>query len=219
MKRIAMIGLALALAGCATGPKPRMSADALIPLVKEYAFRDEPTLDASTQFKVEERRVDGLQEEMGIQLFSASYLSNGNRFDERYFIYHNGTLTPFACSIGGFGLMSTVVSDGALYYTYSWGSGIHRSQIGRLSIEGDRIEIVESGGYIGTDLFVSKGDNEIVVKRRCFEPKPLGSLQVVGTVKRKGSSLVIVDAAGAEVSSNFAFAKQQPEPATNPAGE
>ena len=201
MDRLVTIVLMLALAGCATDAESRMTAEALMPLVREHAFSEKPKLNPSIQFKIKEYRVEGLHEALKIQLFLARYMSpDGQQFNERLLLYHDRKLIPFASTVGGFGLMSAVVSEDALYYTYSWGSGQHRSHIGYLSLNGDKIEILESGGYMSTDLFVRKVEDGILVEAGRFDGfNSWESAEEVGWVKRPVSSLAIVDAMGAEV--------------------
>ncbi len=55
MSQMMIIFLMLVLAGCATDTEPKMTAEALIPLVGEHAFREKPELDPLVQFKVEGR--------------------------------------------------------------------------------------------------------------------------------------------------------------------
>lgn len=208
------IFLMLGLAGCAMETKPRMSTEALAPLVREYAFREKPNLNPSTQFKIEEYRVEGLEEALKIQLFLVRYMSHDSRqFNEGLLIYRDGKLMPFASTFGGQGLMSAVVSEDVLYYTYSFGSGMHRSHVGLLSIDGEKMRILESGGSLSTDLFVRKVEGGIQVEAGRFDGfnswKPA---RRIGWAKSKASSLAIVDAAGAEVPPHFPITKKGIQP-------
>jgi len=201
MSKLTTILLALALAGCATDAERGISVEAMAPLVREYAFRDKPTLRSDTQFRIEEYELPGLWRDLRVQLFLARYMSpDGGQFNERLLIYHDGEVTPFASALGGHGLMSAVVMDGDLYYTYSDGSGRHWSHVGRLSIDGEEIRILESGGYLFVDLFVRSVDGRIQVEAGKFAR--FNSWKVerqVGWLKSEESSLAIVDATGAEI--------------------
>ena len=129
--------------------------------------------------------------------------TDGTQFNERLLIYCDGQVTPFANSFGGHGLVSAVVVDDSLYYTDSYGSGREFSQIGRVSLEGRKIRIVESAVYDitavpGADLFVKEVDGRIRVevgKFVAFNSWKEG--RQVGWVTSEGSSLRIVDAHGA----------------------
>ena len=141
---------ALLCAGVVIGfCQPRKIAIAdLGPLVRDYAFQQDPKLNPLVQFDLKEIDVSGLWNTLHIQLFLARYLgTGGTQFNERLLICCDGQLTPFANSFGGHGLVSAVVVDDSLYYTDSYGSGREFSQIGRVSLDGRRIRIVESAVY------------------------------------------------------------------------
>jgi hypothetical protein len=80
-------------------------------------------------------------------------------------LYHRGKISPLGHSFGGFGLMSGVVCKEAFYYTYSFGSGVHRSQIGKLQVVDGQLKRWDSGGFEdndGVDLFVDKVDENSI---------------------------------------------------------
>lgn len=205
MKRLIVAFAGVVVSGCVSNGGVLGNADSLKERVSEYAFRENPGLNRSTQFDIENYQVEGLEEELHLGLYRVIYRSSDAvPFNERYFVVDNKTLTPLASSFGGHGLMSAAVDNGALYYSYSFGSGIHRSHIGRLSIDGDDVHIVETGGYSATNLFVSKGSDGIEVESGLFSGFNLWeSSEVVGTVKHEPSSLVIIDAVGAEIPPMF----------------
>jgi hypothetical protein len=202
--------LMLAFAGCVTDTEQKTTVEELAPLVREYAFRENPKLNPQTQFKIEEHEVHGLWHALRVRLFLARYLSDaGEQFNESLLFYHDGKVTPFASAFGGYGLMSAVVMDGNLYYTYSFGSGIHRSHIGRLSMDARDIRIIVSGGYSATDLFVRNVDGRIRVESGKFTGfNSWKAERQVGWLKAKESSLAIVDATGAEVPPQFGILKE-----------
>ncbi len=176
------------------------------PLVRDYAFQQDPKLNPPAQFDLKEIDVPGLWNTLHIQLFLARYLApDGTQFNERLLIYCDGQVTPFGNSLGGHGLVSAVVVDDSLYYTDSYGSGREFSQIGRVSLDGRKIRIVESAVYDitavpGADLFVKEVNGRIQVevgKFVAFNSWKEG--RQVGWVTSEGSSLRIVDAKGAEV--------------------
>jgi len=125
-------------------------------LVRTFAFASSPNLDTNSDFKIHKMEVKGLWEELKIEIFNVDYLStNGKWFNGYVGIYHNGKITPIAPTFGGHGLMSGLISNGDFYYTYSCGSGMHRSHVAKLRITNDKPEIFESGGFQEEDLFVS----------------------------------------------------------------
>lgn len=188
-----------------TGKK--MTVETVAPLVREYAFREKPKLDPETQFKIEEYEVQGLWQDLKMQLFLVRYGPNvaDRRFAGEWIaLYHDGKVTSFASAFGGPGLMSAFVMDSNLYYSYCFGSGIHRSHIGRLSKDGREIRIVESGGYASTHLFVRNVAGRIQVEAGTFAGfNSWKAERHVGWLKIKESSLAIVDTTGAEIPTQF----------------
>jgi hypothetical protein len=178
-----------------------MTVETVAPLVREYAFREKPTLNSETQFKIEEYEVQGLWQDLKMQLFLVRYGPNAG---EWIALYHDGKVTPFASAFGGPGLMSAFVMNSNLYYTYCFGSGILRSHIGRLSLDGREIRIVESGVYQSTQLFVRNVGGRIQVEAGNFAGfNSWKAERQVGWLKIKESSLAIVDTTGAEIATQF----------------
>jgi hypothetical protein len=139
-------------------------------LIREDAFRQKPRLDKSTEFGIREFAIEGLSESLGIRIFHADYLGpDGVPFNECIFIYHHGQAHPFACAFGGYGLMSGVVVDATLYYTYSWGSGIHRSHVGQLRVAGGQLVIHESEPFQFRDVFVRGSGGQVAVEVRRYK--------------------------------------------------
>ena len=195
----------LVIAGCTTSKESWISPKNLAPLVREQAFLAQPDLNPATIFKVEEYDVKNLWENLGVQLLLVRYMSaKGEPFNETLMAYHDRKLTPFGHAAGGHGLMSTVMVGKHLYYTFSWGSGLHRSQIGRLSVDGAGLAINESGGFENVDLFVRKDGDGIRVEAGRFvgfnswEPG-----RTFGWLRTKGSFLAVIDDAGNEIVSRF----------------
>ena len=100
--------------------------------------------------------------------------------------------------------MSAVMVGDELYYTFSWGSGIHRSQIGRLSADGAGLTINESGGYEDVDLFVHKADNRVQVEEgRFIDFNSWESGRTFGWLRTQGLSFTVIDNAGNKIVSRF----------------
>ena len=199
-----------ALAGCAADAEQRVSVADVAPLVREYAFEAKPTLNPETQFEIEEYDVPGMWRDLRVQLFLARYVSpGGGQFNESLLAYHDGELTPFACTFGGHGLMSAVMMDGDLYYTDSCGLGRHLSSLGRLSRDPGTIAILRSGRYLSVGLFVRNVDGRIQVETGRFVG--FNSWQAgepVGWLKADESSLAVIDATGKELSPDFGMKRE-----------
>jgi hypothetical protein len=126
-------------------------------LARELAFSEYPDLrtyvHVPADFRVRNLEIKGLWEEMNVQLFGIEALGESALLG----IYHNGEMTSLGPDIGGSGLMSGLIQNGEFYCTYSWGSGIHRSHVVKLRVEKGRLRRWDSGGYVGNDVFVSRG--------------------------------------------------------------
>jgi hypothetical protein len=103
--------------------------------------------------------------------------------------------------------MSGFVLKRTFYYSYMWGSGIQRSQIGCFSANGDSLAFLETGGYTFLDLFVSNcaGDSICVVTGYY---QSFNSWTVVKDNKWRaiivnGTRLAIIDSTGKEVPPNI----------------
>jgi hypothetical protein len=182
--------------------EPRMTVETIVPLVREYAFRDRPALAQGVQFKIEELVVRDLWNTLKVQLFLVHYISlDGQNFDEKSLMYYDGKLTPFGAAFGGYGPMSGVLADKCFYYTWSCGSGRrHRSYVGRLAIEAGQVRILESPAFMDADLFIKSRDGSVQVESGEFLAfNSWKAKGVVGTVKTQGSGLAIVDAKGTPV--------------------
>jgi hypothetical protein len=77
-------------------------------------------------------------------------------------------------------------------YTHSWGSGLHRSVIGRMTISKGKILKIESVGFAFADLFVRWVDNEIQVEKGTFVEFNSWSGDRIGRIKINGSSLILM---------------------------
>jgi len=154
----ALVGIVLCVHACAS---QRLELDSIATLIREYSSLQNPDLNPDCQLSVTEYAVQGLWDSLGVQIVKARYLGeDSTQFNEHEFICLNGAVRPFASTFGGYGLMSGLVFRKVFYYTFSWGSGIHRSHAGCFFLDHDSLVIVQSGGYFWMDLFVSKTAGE-----------------------------------------------------------
>ena len=198
----AMLAFALAsVLACHTafGQRPASPAE-LKTLVKNYALRNNPELKSDTRFAIEEYAIDGLKA-LDAQIILARYLApDGSQFNEALLIYHDGKLTPFASAHGGHGLMSAVVSGGKLYYTYSFGSGRHRSHLGQLSIVGGKLVFAESGPLLYQDFFVKQDGARLRLEKGEFEKfNAWKAGRKIGEIAAKESGFAVLNDAGKEI--------------------
>jgi hypothetical protein len=170
-------------------------------LVSEWAFNENPDLNPTASFDVLEYDVPDLWETLRVQLFYADYVStDGQRFNSGLWAYYQGELYSFGVTVGGHGLMSGVLQGQAFYYSYSWGSGIHRSVLGKLTIGDGQPEFVESGGFTERDLFLELVEDEIQVEQGTYRGyNDWTASTPFGTLVDQGSELGVVDAEGSEI--------------------
>jgi hypothetical protein len=113
-------------------------------------------MNPEVEFSLTEIPVDGLWHALGIQIFTTVGTVRGQSVPRDPIIWCDGRIYPFVNSVGGWGLMSAVVVGDKLYYSYSFGSGIHRSHVGRLVLK-DRIPAcTDSEARMHGDLFVER---------------------------------------------------------------
>ena len=170
-KHLLLALVLLHLISCASTPNAPVTPEKFHGIASAHVLAQNPDLAPSTFFKVKEFEVDGLWEAMSLQLFVVGCMTSPTdewTFREDLFIYHRGEVIPFAIHFGGFGLTSASVHDGDLFYTYSWGSGIHRSHIGRVSLKSGQLEISDSGGFIDYELFIDSSNTVYDAKFKDF---------------------------------------------------
>ena len=192
----------MALAEGGAQERVKLDSDSLEALARERAFKAKPELNPETEFQIYEFEIDGLWDEMGIQLISAAYLVDGQQFNEALYIARDGSLSPFASTFGGFGFMSAVLSGGDVYYSYSWGSGIHRSCMGRIALdEKGKLQITETEEFLFTDLFLRSVDGGVRVETGGYDAfNSWQEGQPVGWLEYRKRRLVLVDDDGGEIS-------------------
>ena len=186
---------------CDDSADRRISIREATALVSEWAFNENPDLNPTASFDVLEYDVPDLWETLRVQLFYADYVStDGQRFNSGLWAYYQGELYSFGVTVGGHGLMSGVLQGQAFYYSYSWGSGIHRSVLGKLTIGDGQPEFVESGGFTQRDLFLELVEDEIQVEQGTYRGYDDWTASTpFGTLVDQGSELVVVDSEGNEI--------------------
>jgi hypothetical protein len=196
--------LTLALLGRAEdAPK----AEQLERLVRDFAFASTPNLNTNTLFQIRKLDVSGLWESMRLEVFDVAYtLKDVEWFNGFVGLYSRGKVSVLAPNVGGYGLMSGLMHDGEFYYTYSWGSGIHRSHVAKLARSGGELRFSVSGGFQDRDLFVAAGsDSKVHVflgEFKSFNHYERG--KDVGTVaEQSASGLEILDAHQTVLAPNF----------------
>jgi len=168
------------------------------PLARQVVIGSIPTHEPKTKLIIKEIQVPDLWEQMHIQIFNVQYKGFP---DSQQLLYADGKFSRFVQSFGGYGLMSAVVSDKTLFYTYSWGSGIHRSHVGRFHIEESKQIRQESDAFTFQDIFIkrnSEGVLELVNGKFMSvniwsDSKPIGHIDL-----SEKTRLRIIDSTGKE---------------------
>ena len=136
-------------------------------MVRAQIFEDKPTMNRSIETPLIELTTDEVSRRLGVQVFQ---VTEGVRACASYLVF-GGRAHLLCGGIGGHGIQSMCVtdldSDGApeLTYTYSWGSGIHRSLVGVVCIDDGRLLREEAPLAFVGDLFVRKeSDSRVLVE-------------------------------------------------------
>ncbi len=175
-------------------------------LVREFAFSSKPNLNTNTEFSISRFDVKDLWEAMQVEVLDIQYMIHGQSFNGFVGLYHDGKIILLAPNFGGYGLMSGMVSKGEFYYTYSFGSGIHRSHVAKLQVHDGRLKHWDSDGFQATDLFVSGGsDGKVHVLSGKFNYfNHWETAKDIGTIAEGNSPTIqIIDPNGKVVVSTF----------------
>ncbi len=168
---LAMAGAAvLLLAGCVKSPLPlsnqtRISVEDFARMFVDY-LKDTsaPQTDIAGDFA--DITPDAVFEETGCQIFkdSATYES---------YLLSDGEVTPVATGFGGFGITDILPCDldengqTDILYAYSWGSGLHRSQLSVYNLT-DKAETTLDYVNLNNDMLLEEENGTINVYSAVF---------------------------------------------------
>ncbi len=114
------------------------SLDELRRRVREAIFASTPTMNPEAVFPIRELTTDAVWEQLGAQLVQ---VTEGPR-QYQGFVIRGSRVERIGVAVGGFGLVSFCVADISgdgqpdLAYSFSWGSGIHRSRVAYADLTG-----------------------------------------------------------------------------------
>lgn len=212
MKNLWLIfAMGVMVAGCAL-QEARFVEDGLMPPLAEIerVYRQ----SENETGRICRVQIDGLWEKLKIAAFQINS-SEHPSYAAAVGFYYDGKI-EWVPSFGGYGFMSGVVIGDGFYYTYSWGSGIHRSHVAMIRRVNGKLEHWDSGGFTdwngdlgwhtAWDLFVIHG----------AEGKPtvlVGSIEhfdiwtnamVIGTIHEAGDhTLQLIDGEDREIKPFF----------------
>jgi len=168
---ILVICLGLSASACGKAPAPevepvRLSVEEARTLIREELLEEEPDLDL--EITLEERTPDDLWQRMGAQLFLSGGPFAEVRSAETYAVA-DGQVDRLGIAFGGHGVTSTEIADlnqdgePELLYTYSWGSGLHRSHVAvYMPRHPDERTIDADLVYLNGDMLLEKVDDQTV---------------------------------------------------------
>lgn len=151
-------------------PAGSSNASQIAQSVRAFAFASNPQLNPLTRFDIRLEPIRGLWEALQIQVAEVWCGLEGQQVNPFACVIYHGAVKVLGSSFGGYGLMSGLLQGEGFYFTYSWGSGIHRSHLGKLQIVNGEVKLWDTGGFNSLDLFFSRRVNgEIVVEAGRYE--------------------------------------------------
>jgi hypothetical protein len=125
----------------------------------EYVFQVKPTMNPEARFPLREEKAEGLFDKLGCQLFKVT----DGVWECASLLVGHGKVWKLGEYFGGSGVMSACLADldgdgrEELVYSYSFGSGIHRSHVAawKPTADGAGREVVAALAF-GGDLFVRR---------------------------------------------------------------
>ena len=169
-----------------------------------YRLGVQPDLSPSATFVAEELNVPGLWEALQAQLFAARWADDTSSFQVCSFVYRHCELTVVVDGNVMFGqIVSGVVANGALYYSWQFGSGIFYSSIGKVASDGSAlVEAVGPFYSLGAPppLVLEATATDVLVYRAMPQVFNVWSTkELFGTLKDYGDRLAILDSNGQEI--------------------
>ena len=165
---LVVLSVLLSTAACSqdeTTSAERISTAEAESLVRAMFLKDAPALNPAAEFPLTELTTDEVWQRLRAQVFQ---VNEGNHMFDTYLIKNRETV-PLGTGSGGWGLTSMCVADldqdgnPELAYTYSWGSGFHRSHVAIYSANLPAPYSLEAGIiYPMKDWTLEKQDDQTV---------------------------------------------------------
>lgn len=178
----------------------RWDREAASQAILEYYQKLLPDLNPAVKFPVEDVTTDEIWEQLHIQIFRVTE----GIYENESFILNGGNLIQMGTAFGGFGVNSLAVSDLnqdnqlELLFTYSFGSGIHRTHIAAYAPNFYKDRIIECDlEYLGDLQLVklSNQDIEVQIIDMSLEEgitKPVYNLGTLSLIKQQNSELALI---------------------------
>jgi hypothetical protein len=144
-------------------------------MIAAFLWEEHPDLAADFEPVLQEMSMQGeVLKQVGARVFRITESPFEN---ETFLISHSGVVIPMGTAVGGQGVSSMALSDldqdgqAELYFTYSFGSGIHQTHLGVYAPAYDPEKIYAAETYYLGDLILfSDQQNQVGV--RVVEPDP-----------------------------------------------
>jgi hypothetical protein len=177
--------------------------------VHEFIVQEAAKFAPGWQVEIHEHNVDGLWDALNIKIFRVLFFSKDGKdqFNDDLLLYcSDGKVLSLKkenqVGMGFSGILSSVLSDKCLYYTYGFGSGIYRSHVARIALENGKVNIMTSGGFEEKKLYVKEVKGQVQVESKNFlDPDSKSPAVELGHIKIMDSRLAIVNEKDEEVSS------------------
>jgi hypothetical protein len=162
--------LSTLVSACNHASKPeRISIDEAHALIQDAILEESSDMNPDVKFTLKELTTDEIWQRIGAQVFVLEGHIVSFWSAETYIIV-DGQVDRLGTAFGGYGVTSMCVTDldqndeAELTYTYSWGSGLHRSHVavylprhlGTRDIDADLV-------YLHGDLLLEKVDDQDVL--------------------------------------------------------
>lgn len=162
-------------AALATEPAAEIASERAENQILDYLRQTHPDLSSSSPLVLQELNMQGETRE---QIDATIYQIADGPFQNQSFLFTGDlTLIPLGSADGGQGLTSLALSDldrdqrSELYFTYSYGSGIHQSRLGVYAPAYDQSAVYEADLIYEGDLMLFS-DQPSRVDVRSVEAKP-----------------------------------------------
>lgn len=143
------------------GNHEKVTVEEAVKLIGEYRRLNNQSMVTSLPLK--EITTDQVFQELGCQVFKDG--------DFEAYVIRDNKVTHIGMGFGGLGVTSIYTADLnkdgrlELVYTYSWGSGLHRSHIAVMMFGETNKEIVSDFVYMNKDLLLEKKDYYTILVR------------------------------------------------------
>ncbi len=143
-------------------------------LVRAMIYEKMPDMDPAAQLPLKEMTTDEIWEQLGVQVFK---VTEGSIYSDNTYLIKDGKVDHIGIETGGYGVTSMqVVKFGEsgeleLVYTFSWGSGLHRSELAAYCSNCVENHIIRSNlVYLYGDLTLDKvNEHKVLVKVGHFD--------------------------------------------------